>query len=424
LYRLAATFAEAGKPAVLIRAADREELDRQLRLIIGTRALALEQPLEAAVLGQTWQRMQGAPDASVTILWEGCRDAALLESIRLADGIGLGLPLVAEFPVAQEARLEEFGQVPIHRVGEFTPTQLFEALDKRGVSAGKVPREIRRMLRLPVLCGIYATMALERELWDPQTEYRVLEDFWERARQRAGKLAGTRLKALAKRLVAKRRTALSDDEIAALGFTEAELDALIAAGWLSNVGDRWSFAHDRLLTWAIAVTLAGDFENGILDAAALASEVGALDKADKTDKAKLSGLGFLLMDVVWLISGFDDRTKDTVDFVKPFENESRTGSNALYADLLPTAGTRVLGVLEERASRVKPSDPLIAHYLTEAFRGLSLTPQEQEALLARLWDGDKPARSIAISLGDRWLLSAQRELHRSQPRSRGEAVRL
>lgn len=409
LYRLAAMFAEAGKPAVLIRAADRDEMERQLRLTIGTAALALEQPLEASVLGQTWRRMQDVPDATITILWEGCRDAAILESIRLLGGLGPGLSLVAEFPVAQEARLQEFAQVPIHRVGEFTPAQLFEALDKRGVSAGHVPREIRRMLRLPVLCGIYATLALELEHWDPQSEYRVLEDFWERAKHQAGKLAGTRLKALAKRLVTKRRTSLTDDEIVALGFTETELDALILAGWLSNVGDRWSFAHDRLLTWAIAVALAGDFENGVIDAAALADEVVALDKRDDADKTRLSGLGFLLMDVVWLISGICDRTKDAVDFVEQFESESRTGGHTLYSELLPTVGSRILGVLEERAARVTAGDSLIGTSLTQAFRAVPLASADQEPLLARLWGGDKTGRSIAISLGARWPLNDQRD---------------
>lgn len=415
LYRLAASLAEVGRPAVLIRAADRDELERQLGRTIGADALALEQPLDAAVLGRTWRRMMNAPDAAIMILWEGCRDVAVLESIYLAGGLGPGLPLVAEFPVAEEARLQEFApQVPIHRVSEFTQTQLFEALNKRGVSAGRVPHEIRRMLRLPVLCGIYATLALELEHWDPQNEYRVLEYFWERAKLRAGKLAGAQLKALAKSLVAKRRNALTDDEISVLDFTATQLDMLIAAGWLSNVGDRWSFAHDRLLTWAIAVALAADFENGVLDAAVLAHEVSALGKREKADKSKLSGLGFLLMDVVWQISELNNRTKEVVDFVAQFESDNGTGGRTLYTELLPTIGERVVGLLEERAARLSTGDIPIKTYLNEVFRAVTLAPASREALLARLWSRDEGGRSIAISLGAGWPLTAQRdELWRS-----------
>ena len=410
LYRLAADFAKAKRAAVLVRAADREELERQLRLTIGVNALAQEQPLEATVLGQTWRRMQESPEAAITVLWEGCRDAAILENLRLAGGLGPGLNLVAEFPVSQESRLEEFAQTPIHRVGEFTQSQLFEALNKRGVSAGQVPREIRRMLRLPVLCGIYATLALELEHWDPQSEYRVLEDFWERAKRQAGKLAGTRLKALAKSLVAKRRTSLTDDEVVDLGFSETELDALISAGWLNNVVGRWSFAHDRLLTWAIAMAMASEFENGVVDASALAGEVIALQMRDDQDKSRLSGLGFLLMDVVWLIAAFADRIPDAVDFVEQFEPDRWTGGDMLYGDLLPTAGARVLAVLEERARRVTTKNDSISGYLSEAFRMLPIGTSERGALLERLWStDDKPGRSIAIVLGAAWPLKAQRD---------------
>ncbi len=228
LYRLGHVLDARGEPVVLIRAGTSADLCTQLRLAIAGKALLLEQPIESAALGQLWRRVQATPDAVVTILWEGCRDARVLDEIRLQGGLGPGLNLVAELPVTNSLTLTEFERCPVHQVGEFTPLQLFEALDKRGVSAGLVPQSIRRMLRLPVLCGIYATLALEREDWNPQTEYRVLEDFWARARSRAGSFAGTRLKALARLLLQVRRTAANDDEIASLGFTEAELEALSA----------------------------------------------------------------------------------------------------------------------------------------------------------------------------------------------------
>ncbi len=139
--------------------------------------------------------------------------------------------------------LSDFKAVPTHHVGEFTPHQLFEALRLRGVAAGLVPQQIRKMLRMPVLCGIYATLALELDHWNPLTEYRVLEDFWARARKRAGKFAGTHLKQLARAMVVELRSVISDDDVHALGVSEAELLALVGAGWLTSDGGRWSFAH-------------------------------------------------------------------------------------------------------------------------------------------------------------------------------------
>jgi hypothetical protein len=73
--------------------------------------------------------------------------------MRLAGGIA-PVPISSPNSRFRKGRLAEFAQASIHRVGEFTSSQLFEALNKRGVSARQVRREIRRMLGLPVLCGL------------------------------------------------------------------------------------------------------------------------------------------------------------------------------------------------------------------------------------------------------------------------------
>ncbi|YCI06426.1 hypothetical protein M1D34_31035 (plasmid) [Ensifer sp. D2-11] len=409
LYRLADKLARSGRQVVLVRAAERLELERHLQHAVGVKGLLQEKPLAANVLGQTWRRMHGDPEASIAILWEGCRDAAILDDLRLNGGLGPGLSLIAEFPVSQADRLADFDQVPTHRVTEFTPAQLFEALKKRGVSAGTVPREIRRMLRLPVLAGMYATLALELEQWDPRNEYRVLEGFWGRAQRHAGKFAGARLKSLARTLVASRRTSVTDDEALELGFSEQELETLVAAGWLSSLSGRWSFAHDRLLTWAIAMALASDFDSGALDATALAAQVGAL-QADR-QKAQLSGLGFLLMDVVWLIAGTPRSAAAVVDFLEVFERDHWADGGTLYDQLLPTAGIRVLGVLEERARRVVLEEDRVLKHLASAFRVIPLDEHGREALIRRLWGSeDHPRRWIAISLGAQWPLLEQRDI--------------
>lgn len=409
LYRLAAEMARDGRPAVLVRAADLGEFERALKRAIRTEALQLEAEIDASLLGQVWRRIQASPNAVITILWEGCRDPEILDAIRVG-GFGPGLHIVAEYPVAHEERLRDFGHVPIHAVDEFTPSQLFAALQRRGLSAGHIPQMIRRMLRLPVLCGIYATLALEQHDWDPQTEYRVLEDFWLRARKHAGKLAGTRLVGIARKLIERGQTSLTDDDVHAIGLDEPQLESLVAAGWLSDAGGRWSFAHDRLLTWALAVMHACDFEAGQLSADALAARVIRLEKSDDTDKSGLTGLGFLLMDVVWLIANVAGRAAETATFLQHFESEDRTGARTLYGELLPTVGPRALAPLEERAQRIASMDDLVCGNLVAAFRGLPLTPVEQAALCDRLWTAALPAgRSIAISLGRLWPLTAHRD---------------
>lgn len=407
LCRLADELARSGRPVVLAKAADRAELERQLQQAIGANALQLEKPVPAWGLGQTWRRLQEDPQATIAVLWEGCKDASILDDLRVNGGLGPGLSVVAEFPVSQSSRLADFKQVPTHHVAEFTPAQLFEAMDRRGLSAGSVPREIRRMLRLPVLAGMYATLALEMGHWDPSSEYRVLEEFWKRALRLSGRFGGVRLKALARRLVEGLRTSVTDEEAYTLGFSETELEALIGAGWLSSLEGHWLFAHERLLTWAIATALASDFDAGKVDALELAAQVRALQ--DGQNKAELSGLGFLLMDVVWLIAGKTRNVEEVAHFVGDFERDDRIGGVALYHELLPTAGPRVLGILEERARKVELKDQRLISHLTSAFLAMALDDGERESLVKRLWEGADGSRSIAIALGAHWPLLTQRE---------------
>ncbi len=411
LYRVASGCAQAKRPAVLVRAATLADLRVQLTQTIAIEALHQEQPIEPMLLGQTWRRMRDDPDAVLTILWEGCRDVAALEDIRLAGGLGPGLVLVAEFPVGETERLIEFKAVPTHHVGEFTPLQLFEALKRRGVAAGHVPQSIRRMLLLPVLCGIYATLALELDHWNPQSEYRVLADFWQRARRVAGKFAGTRLKGLARAMVAARRSAISDDGVHGLGLAETDLLALTGAGWLTSDSGSWSFAHDRLMSWAVAEALAGDFIDGGIDATGLAERVIALQQREAEEKTTFPNLGFVLMDVVWLIGDQPQRAVEIATFLQAFEPEHLTSAHTLYGELLPTAGSRMQSALVERARRIVDPIDLVEAHLISAFRRLKLDQAGQTRLLATLWGADTGAgRSIAISLGARWPMRAERDL--------------
>lgn len=407
LYRLAAALTEFGRPVVLIRGEDRAALERELRKAVAVDALAQEQSYEVAALGQVWRRMQDAPDDEIIVLWEGCRAAAVIDELHLAGGLGEGLVLVAEYPVGEATALRERA-IPTHRVAPFTAAELFDALDRRGISAGEVPRAIRAMLRLPVLAGIYATLAAERAGWNPQNEYRVLEAFWDRGRG-AGPLVGGRLEQLAGRLVATRRTSVADTVMIELGFTEPELKRLIAAGWLTDEAGAWAFAHDRLLTWAIARQMIGALEAGTSTAVDLAAEVLALQARDPDGKPKahLQGLGFLLMDVVWMIA---ERTGDAMAFLDALKTGKDYDPTELYGGLLPTTGARILPVLESTAAKLAPGDRRAPPALLAALRAVDLSSNERTALLERLWSAESGVgNDLALALGEEWPLTAQRD---------------
>jgi hypothetical protein len=213
LCRLAQQALDNNQPTLLVRTSDRAELDRELKRLIAIEALNHESPIEPSALGKLWRRHNDNDDAAILVLWEGCRNVDELKQAIYQSGVGEGLNLVAELPPEADASTFRDVNVIPHEIGEFRETELFEVLSRRGVNAGMVPATIRRMLRHPVLCGLYAQLACEREGWNPSNEYLVLQQYWNRARTKAGPTAGARLKALAEKLVAKAATEVSDSDI-------------------------------------------------------------------------------------------------------------------------------------------------------------------------------------------------------------------
>ena len=101
-------------------------------------------------------------------------------------------------------------------------------------------------------------------------------------------------------MVEKASSEATDSEILVLGFTEDQLSMLAASGWLAQLSGKWRFAHDRLLTWAIAEWLAERLCQPSVGADEIRSYIETLQNDSPDDRTRLHGLGFLMMDVLWL----------------------------------------------------------------------------------------------------------------------------
>src|SRR5690606_1337351 len=139
---------------------------------------------------------------------------------------------------------------------------------------------------------IYAQITVEGDEWIPTSEYIVLKRFWRRARDRAGKFAGTRLKHLASTMVSNAVSEVTDSQIQRLSFEESQLEQLVASGWLTDLSGKWRFSHDRLLTWAIAEWLAEDFSKPGKNIVEIASHIEKLQNISPENVSHLHGLGF------------------------------------------------------------------------------------------------------------------------------------
>ncbi|NMN05444.1 MULTISPECIES: hypothetical protein [unclassified Novosphingobium] len=412
LCRLAQDAIEARRPALLIRAADRAELEREMKRVIAIDTLNHDSPIDSSALGKLWRRQTGNDDADILVLWEGCGNAEELKKVFYQNGLGDGLMLMAELPPdADASAFREIGVLP-HEVGEFGEAQLFDALNRRGVQAGAVPADIRRMLRHPVLCGIYATLAIESGGWNPANEYIVLGKFWHRARERAGQTTGARLKALAQKMVEKSATEATDSEVVALGFTDDQLGQLVASGWLAEVSGKWRFAHDRLLTWAIAEWLAERLSQASVGAEEVASCIECLGNDSPQDRSRLHGLGFLMMDVVWLASSGTAPSTKVAELLSLLEDDRQhRSSQNFYRDLCPTIGSAILEGLLARAALITDRDRDIglAGNIVAAILALNLPPAERDRVSRQLAQGDDRAWKLLLLLGSEWPLTTERE---------------
>lgn len=408
LCRIAHDLDQRGAAVILVSAATIGSLGEKLRRSIAIDALGHESPVEPAALGRLWRRSQDQPDGMIWVLWEGSRDLEGLIELDRQGGLGAGLRVVAELPPGLTADNSMLAKLPHHIVDDFTESELFDALDRRGVQAGRVPKPIRRMLRRPVLCGIYASLAVEAADWNPTSEYLVLERFWDRLQERVGMLAGARLKTLARRILLRNRARISDDDVAELGFDERILEAFILASWLARIDGRWGFAHDRLLTWAIAEALADQLLDGTLDASALAATIREMEKSHE-DKSALSRLGFLQMDVIWLLMRRNVPERMMVGLLVQLENDPENRERVLYRELLPTAGPVAIPYLIARL-RDGPAPYGLAGHAAACLLSVATNIGDREQISGRIAKIDtEVARTTLLLLGAQWPLTAQRD---------------
>lgn len=412
LYRIAQEAIETRQPAVLIRASDRSELERELKRLIAIEALGHESPIEPPALGRLWRRRHDDDNSNILVLWEGCQNPEELRQLFYQSGIGEGIRVIAEVPPEADAGVfREIGIEPF-QVGEFGVSELFEALSRRRVNAGAVPSSIRRMLRHPVLCGIYSQLAIESDKWNPSNEYLVLKKFWERAREKAGQAAGARLKALAEKMVERGSREATDSEVLALSFTDEQLGKLASSGWLEHLSGKWRFAHDRLLTWAIAEWLAERLSRPNAAVDDIAKSIEELQNDTPEDRNRLHGLGFLMMDVLWLATSEGvpaDKLGELMALLE--EDRLHRSSHSFYRDLCPTLGSGIVEGLLARADLMTNDESESGHIgnIAAALRALTLTDTEKTSIIQRLSKGDENAWRLLLLLGNGWPLEGQRE---------------
>ena len=134
-----------------------------------------------------------------------------------------------------------------------------------------------------------------------------------------------------------------------VGLNNDSAAQLEAAGWLTLMEHgEVEFAHDRLLNWAVAQSLARRFRRRGLSVDELSACI--LGEADEAGAETLGRFGYVPMDMLWLLSAEDGNEAALGQLVEKMENHRGFGANGryLYTRLLPTLGRRAISILLHR----------------------------------------------------------------------------
>ena len=294
-------------------------------------------------------------------------------------------------------------EICLHRVGDFSIEQLDTLLRGSGHRWGDLPEDLKRLLRKPVLAGLFLNLEVSSFQNAPQSEYEIFEAFWDRIDEKCNPGDKGIVITLADRAVEGSGYPLSRKNWPAIGLDSKSITALESAGWLTcSEHGEVEFSHVRLLNWALAQSLCLGFLNGKLSVDLLFAVMTGEADGDETDT--LGRFGYVPMDTLWLLSAEDSGRSALGQLVERMESHQAFGGEgrSLYTGLLPTLGQRAVPILLQRLGTIiENSDGdyrvgLIGEGLAmlAKWESVDVGPAIESLLESQSWD----AQSVAVAM--------------------------
>lgn len=191
----------------------------------------------------------------------------------------------------------------VRAVPDFEPEELRTSLTRAlGNHWVKIPDDVRSTLRRPLLCRLYLEMA-EAGAWMPRREYELYERVWERFLLQAAErhpMDGVLLAKASAAILQGMNYPWDAEDLCRNWHDDRFIVRLSRSGWLApRPLHRYAIWHDRLLNWATAVGLVGQYRRGELSLDALG---GLLRGLEASDHPQGSLLRYVPLDVLWLLS--------------------------------------------------------------------------------------------------------------------------
>lgn len=380
--RLLATLYGNGQPAILVVCSPSAESTlTQVAEVIWQQALGETSNKSLLAVSHFLRHLDSRQFwSSIVVAVDDVQDVDVARRLTRQDWPQLGMRLVISTSdaVATALRLSDSEVVHLHTVAEFTTDELEAYLIRNGRSWTELPGDLKRLLRNPILAGLYVRLphaSIERA---PRSEYEIFQRFWQRIRARGGTGDDGVILALGARVLDAGQYPVPRSQWSSIGLESADAARLEATGWMRITdGSAVELAHDRLLNWAIARSLAIQFDRGELSTEQLFERLCGGVRSQQPQRTRLA---YIPMDTLWLIAGNARHVAASADLLARMEAGGEFGpyGESLYSELVPTLGAPAVPMLLKRLESLP--DDATAHYRAALIGSSFVALSGQEAI--------------------------------------------
>ena len=249
------------------------------------------------------------PIPLLTVAVDDIQNVAVARDLIRQDWIRWRMRLILTVPntVARELEQTDRQNIHVHRIGDFSVNELDALLKLHGQQWANLPPDLKKLLCKPILAGLFLELPYRSFQDAPRSEYEIFEKFWEKMVAQCQPRDEGIVTALAAHTHEGKSYPLLLREWDGIGLTDESLVRLQAAGWLrSPEQGEVEFAHDRLLNWAVAKSLARKFQREELSIDDLYDILVVKNKEQEGHR-----LGYVPMDTFWLLADGNTHSKGT-----------------------------------------------------------------------------------------------------------------
>ncbi|MGY0553093.1 HEAT repeat domain-containing protein [Vreelandella sp. 2A-K22] len=298
--------------------------------------------------------MPNAGECKVTIAVDDIQDVDVARALIRQDWAewGMRLTMTVSSNLAHALNSTDSERIHLHEVGDFSINELDCLLKQSGKRWTELPPDLKKLLRVPILAGLFLNLPYSSIQRAPRSEYEIFESFWTRIASRGFRHDAGILLALAALYVGGETYPLPRQRWNEIGLNDESRARLEAAGWLRTTEyGEVAFAHDRLLNWAVAQEFVRQYQDNQLSEEKLGE---IFSGGSNENQSRWRRLGYVPMDTIWLLGESNQYAKPLGATIAQMEQSREFGSygGELYTNLLPTLGQRAVSILLSRLNSV------------------------------------------------------------------------